>query len=152
MAVTALTAAAMLIAACSDDGPEEAVPTKDVSAGICAEGASDCDDTPDGSDQPDPDDGTAAPASTTCTDAESCQEQVTEIARRDLASALGIDVDAIVVVSAEAVAWPDACLGAAEPGTVCAQVITPGFKIVLKSGGEQYEYHTDEGSRAVLVP
>ena len=151
MAAAALTAAAMLIAACSDDGSDEAAPTNDVSAGICAEGAADCDDTPDGSDQPDPDDGTAAPTST-CTDAESCQQQVTEIARRDLASALGVDVDAIVVVSTEAVDWPDACLGAAEPGTVCAQVITPGFKIVLKSGGEQYEYHTDEGSRAVLVP
>jgi len=147
MAVTVLAAAAMLIGACSDDDPEDPAS----SAGICAEGATDCDETQDGDEEPDPDDGTLAPTGATCTDAASCQERATEIARRDLASALGVEIDAVVVVSTEAMDWPDACLGAAEPGTVCAQVITPGFKIVLENGGSEYEYHTDMGTRAVLL-
>ena len=142
----------MLIAACGDDEAEETAPTNDVSAGICAEGAADCDDTPDGNNQPDPNDGIPASTAATCTDAASCRERATEIAHRDLASALGVQVDAVIVVSIEAVDWPDACLGAAKAGTVCAQVITPGFKIVLESDGKEYEYHTDNGSRAVLVP
>jgi hypothetical protein len=41
----------------------------------------------------------------------------------------------------EAVDWPDACLGAARPGEVCATVITPGYLVVVTRGGESIEYH-----------
>ena len=154
LAVAALAAAVMLIAACGgDDDAEEVEPTSDVAAGICAEGAEDCDDTvdvtpePDATDAPEP-----VPSPEACSDAESCEDNSIEIARRDLAAQLSVEVESIAVVSSEAEQWPDACLGAAKPGTVCAQVITPGFKIVLESGGKQYEYHTDDGTRAVLLP
>jgi hypothetical protein len=30
-------------------------------------------------------------------------------------------------------------------------VITPGYRIILEANGKAYEYHTDGGSRAVLV-
>lgn len=140
----------MLIAACGDDDAEEAAPTNDVAAGICVEGATDCDDTVDGN-PPTNTSSTPPAVPEPCTDTESCRERVTEIARRDLASQLGVEVEAIAVVSSDPEQWPDACLDAAKPGTVCAQVITPGFKLVLESGGAQYEYHTDEGTRAVLL-
>jgi len=47
------------------------------------------------------------------------------------------------LVDAEAVLWPDACLDAAEPGELCAQVITPGYRIIIERGGRRTEYHAD---------
>ncbi len=47
-----------------------------------------------------------------------------------------------VLVSAERVSWPDACLGAARPGELCAQVITPGYRVTVEQGGDRIEYHT----------
>ncbi len=32
-----------------------------------------------------------------------------------------------------------------------AEVITPGFKIVLVASGESYEYHSDLGNAVTLV-
>jgi hypothetical protein len=54
----------------------------------------------------------------------------------------------VQVVSYEQEQWPDSCLGLAEPGEMCLQVITPGWSILLDAGGKRYEIHTDEtGSR-----
>ena len=61
-----------------------------------------------------------------------------------LAKELGIDSSAVTVVSSEAVEWPDACLGVTAAGEMCAQVITPGYKIVLSASGNTYTVHTDE--------
>jgi len=66
-----------------------------------------------------------------------------------LAAALGLSVDQIKLVSIEAVDWPDACLGIAQPGIVCAQVVMPGFIIVLEAQGRQYEYHTNADGSVV---
>ncbi|MEK7327989.1 MAG: hypothetical protein AAB217_22320 [Chloroflexota bacterium] len=67
-----------------------------------------------------------------------------------LADALGVPVSEIKVVSAEAVEWPDSCLGISRPNIRCAHVITPGFRVVLEANGEQYEYHTDEDGSALV--
>lgn len=73
-------------------------------------------------------------------------------ARADLAQRLNVDPSGIVVVSSEPVDWPDACLGIQSPDVMCAQVITPGYKIILEVDGKQYEYHTnDSGSTVRLV-
>jgi hypothetical protein len=45
------------------------------------------------------------------------------------------------IVSVEAVEWNDACLGAARDGEVCAQVVTPGYRVVVTQGGSRIEYH-----------
>ncbi|MFP4395225.1 MAG: hypothetical protein ACLFTI_08180 [Anaerolineales bacterium] len=62
--------------------------------------------------------------------------------------ALGEDLDVsrqeIDVVEVEFVQWSDSCLGCAGPGENCLMVITPGYRVVLESGGEQYEVHTNE--------
>ncbi len=68
-----------------------------------------------------------------------------------LSSTLGIPLDQIRIASTEAVDWPDACLGVTQAEVMCAQVITPGFKIVLEANGRPYEYHTDAGGRAVVA-
>jgi hypothetical protein len=70
---------------------------------------------------------------------------VRTLAVADLAAHLGIAVDAITVISVEQVEWSDASLGCAKPGQMYAQVVTPGYRIVLEAGGQTYEYHTGEG-------
>jgi hypothetical protein len=63
-----------------------------------------------------------------------------------------VDADAITIASVEAVDWPDACLGVSLPDVMCAQVITPGFRVVIEANGQQYEYHTDAtGGQIVLA-
>ena len=88
---------------------------------------------------------TVSPISTATNVPEGGQE-ATQAARQDLAARLEISADEIQVVSIEAVEWPDASLGCPEPGMSYAQVITPGYRIVLEAGGEEYEYHTGTSS------
>ena len=61
-----------------------------------------------------------------------------------LSGNLGLPADKITLVSTEAVDWPDDCLGVVEDGLVCAQVITPGFRVILEANGRQLEYRTNE--------
>ncbi len=64
-------------------------------------------------------------------------------AQQLLAAQLGKAVEAIRIVRTERVDWPDACLGIETPGLMCAQVITPGFRVLLEADGKRYEFHTD---------
>ncbi len=73
----------------------------------------------------------------------------TETARQDLSKRLGMSLEEIEVQSVKAVEWPDASLGCPQPGMMYAQVITPGYRILLKAGDETYEYHSDQ-KRAIL--
>lgn len=60
-----------------------------------------------------------------------------------LAQQLQLDLAQIEVVTVEAVEWPDACLGVYTADMMCAQVITPGYRVVLAVDGQEYEYHTN---------
>jgi len=77
-------------------------------------------------------------------------DPLVELAKADLADRKGIDKEDITVVSVKGVNWPDASLGCPEPGMVYAQVITPGYRIMLSHAGKTYEYHTDRSNRVVL--
>jgi hypothetical protein len=46
--------------------------------------------------------------------------------------------------------WPDASLGCPLPGMTYAQVLTPGHRVILATGGRTYEYHTDNHDRIIL--
>jgi hypothetical protein len=72
-------------------------------------------------------------------------------ARADLVSQLQLDPDTIMLVSVEAVEWPDGCLGVQTPGVMCTMVITPGYRVVLEADGKQYEYHTNETGDVVRL-
>jgi hypothetical protein len=73
-----------------------------------------------------------------------------QLAKEDLVDKLGLAPEAIQLVSVEAVDWPDASLGCPQEGMMYAQVITPGFLIVLEVEGQTYEYHTDSTDYVVL--
>jgi hypothetical protein len=68
-----------------------------------------------------------------------------------LSKNLGLDPSDIKVISVEAMEWPDACLGVTLEGIACAQVVTPGYKIVLEANGEQVEYHSNQDG-SIVVP
>lgn len=68
---------------------------------------------------------------------------VVDIAKKDLAWRLNIPVEEILLVKQEKVDWSDKSLGFPEEGMMYAQVITPGFRIILKAGDKSYEYHSD---------
>ena len=58
----------------------------------------------------------------------------------DAADLLRIPVDEITVEYIETKQWPDSCLGLAQPDEGCADVVTPGFLVVL---GDGFSYRTD---------
>lgn len=64
---------------------------------------------------------------------------------------MGIPSHEISLVSAEAVDWPDACLGVSNPDELCAQVITPGYRIILGRLDKQYEFHTDRSGQNIRL-
>ena len=61
-----------------------------------------------------------------------------------LSENLGLTANKIALVSTEAVDWPDDCLGVVDEWLDCAQVITPGFRVLLEANGRQVEYRTNE--------
>jgi hypothetical protein len=73
-------------------------------------------------------------------------------ARIYLSTRLNIDAKEIKVTKEDTKVWSNACLDVAEPGVVCAQVITPGYEITLEARGTEYKYRTNNtGSKVVAV-
>ncbi|HAV76191.1 MAG TPA: hypothetical protein DCX53_02445 [Anaerolineae bacterium] len=65
-----------------------------------------------------------------------------------LSENLGLSINDITVRESKSTEFSDACLGVVMQDVLCAQVITPGYIILLEAGDIQYEYHTSEdGSR-----
>ena len=55
------------------------------------------------------------------------------------------------VTKIEPVNWPDSCLGAAQPGEFCSQVITPGYRLTVEINGTSYELHSNGGDQIRLA-
>lgn len=60
-----------------------------------------------------------------------------------LAARLSVDPGAIEVATFEPVDWPDACLGVPRDGELCAESVTPGWRVDLVIDGREHEAHTD---------
>lgn len=68
--------------------------------------------------------------------------EVTNRVLQFLNQRLDQDVQELQVQEVEQVEWPDACLGMPEEDEVCAQVVTPGYRILVEIDDQQYELHT----------
>jgi len=69
------------------------------------------------------------------------------LAVQDLAARLPIPVEQIRLVSQRAVEWPSSALGCPQPDRMYMTVLTPGYHIVLETGGATYHYHSgDQGA------
>ncbi|MEX1019907.1 MAG: hypothetical protein WDZ49_09630 [Litorilinea sp.] len=68
---------------------------------------------------------------------------------------LQVEADAISIAAVEAIEWPDACLGVPNPAELCAQMITPGYRVVLEvTLGDtvaEYVYHTDATGNSIRL-
>ncbi len=66
-----------------------------------------------------------------------------------LAREVGCAPGEIEVVDVTPVTWPDSSLGCPVPGMMYLQVLTPGYRIRLLHGGQEYLMHTDRGKHAM---
>lgn len=80
------------------------------------------------------------------------QEEALQQARADLAKRLKLTPEEVSVVSVQAVEWSNAAIGCPEPSIAYAEVITPGYKIVLKAQGKTYTYHAGGGKVVLCQP
>jgi hypothetical protein len=72
-------------------------------------------------------------------------------AQEFMAAELGVALGDVQVVSVEAAEFSDACLGLGGPDELCAQVITPGWIVMVDVDGQMYEIHTDQTGQQVRL-
>jgi len=77
--------------------------------------------------------------------------QLIERAKAEVADLARSSAASVQVVSVEGVDWSDSSLGCPKAGMMYAQVITPGYKIVLEAAGRTYEFHTTQNPEGPLV-
>jgi hypothetical protein len=73
-----------------------------------------------------------------------------EKAKADLVQQFDIRADQIQVVDARAVTWPDTSLGCPQPAQAYAQVLTPGYWVLLEADSQKYPYHADQAEQLIL--
>jgi hypothetical protein len=76
-------------------------------------------------------------------------DETVRAARTDAARRTGLAPEAIELVSAERVTWPDGSLGCPKPGMAYPQALVPGYRIRLHGAGGMLDYHA--GMRGSLV-
>jgi hypothetical protein len=96
-------------------------------------------------DQDEADDET--PGMATPVDAAVVEPIVAAIARE-----LNVATGEVSVISVTPQVWPDSSLGCPQPDTLYAQVLTPGYQVMVDVSGEQIEFHTDERGTVVRCP
>lgn len=69
------------------------------------------------------------------------EEQAVALAKQEVARHLGSDKGPFAVVKAERVTWSDASLGCPRKGMMYAQVLTPGYQVILRVGDVEYDVH-----------
>jgi len=62
----------------------------------------------------------------------------------DLAQKIGVDGTTIQVLRSEAIIWNDGSLGCPKPGEFYTQALVNGYRVVLKAGDKEYDYHAAE--------
>jgi hypothetical protein len=67
---------------------------------------------------------------------------IVDLVLQDAAAELGVEPSALTVSAIEAADWPGASLGCPEEGGVYAQIVSPGYRILVTDGVATLEYHT----------
>ena len=73
-------------------------------------------------------------------------QNLIEKAREDLAKRLSISLDLVTIVDARDVTWPNSSMGCPQPGMVYADVLTPGYLIILHATDQDFEYHAGKNA------
>ncbi len=93
----------------------------------------------------------ASPTTTPPAATPTAEPAAVEAVRRELADRLGVAASRLKAVSVEPVAWPDASLGCPQEGYAYAQVVTPGYRVVMEHDGQRYTYHTNATASLVVT-
>ena len=78
-----------------------------------------------------------------------------EIVRTAIADLRGRlnDGDAeIEVVSVDEVDWPDGSIGCPQPGMGYTQALLPGYRVRLRAGRREFDYHASARGQWILCP
>lgn len=76
-------------------------------------------------------------------------QSLIEKAKENLAQRLSISSSQIDLMSATEVVWPNSSLGCPQEGMVYADVLTPGYLILLNANNMDYEYHASKGTEVI---
>ncbi|BAU41875.1 hypothetical protein [Leptolyngbya sp. O-77] len=68
-----------------------------------------------------------------------------------LAEKTGLSTAQMTLSNVSPQTWNNACLGAAEPDEVCAEVMTPGYRVTVSTPQGKYHVHTDQSGSRVRV-
>ena len=79
-------------------------------------------------------------------------QSTVETAFANAAKRTGIARSALVLVSAEAVTWPDGSLGCPRPGQTYTQAQVPGYRIRIQAGAKTLDYHANAHDYMILCP
>jgi heat shock protein HslJ len=72
-------------------------------------------------------------------------------AQQWLAAQLNLAVEQVKITAVEQAEWTDSCLGLGRLNESCAQVITPGWRVVFEINGQPYEVRTDETGSTIRL-
>ncbi|NDJ17077.1 hypothetical protein [Myxacorys almedinensis] len=70
---------------------------------------------------------------------------------RDITRRSGVSRQALQVVSVEPRTWQDGCLGLADSGTLCTQVLVPGWRVQVKADNQTWVYRSDRKGTVVKL-
>lgn len=79
-------------------------------------------------------------------------EKYVSLAKKDLASRLGVEADKITLVKTAEMLWLNAALGCPRAGQFYPPGRVPGFQIWLDVEGNEYIYNTDFNGTVMLCP
>ena len=66
---------------------------------------------------------------------------------KEIANLASVPTDAVTILSAEAVTFPNGGLGCPVPGMAYTQVLVDGYKIVAEAAGTTYDYRGSGAGR-----
>jgi hypothetical protein len=72
-------------------------------------------------------------------------EDAIAMAKADLSKRLSIGLELIDVIASEECTWGDSSLGFPDPGMSYAQILTTGYRVVLRAAGGTFEYRLGDG-------
>jgi hypothetical protein len=79
-------------------------------------------------------------------------EATVDAALADAAKRTGLNRVDLKVLSAEAVTWSDGSLGCPEPGMMYTQALVPGYRVRIRAGGNELDYHAGPTGAPALCP
>lgn len=145
--IAVLMVALALLAGCAPKGAVDVTPTGGPGSAVTPETPGPTpEETPEDTPEPSP---TSSPPAEPEVPADA--KAAVAWAREDLASRLAVSEGAIELVSIEAVEWRDSSLGCPQPGQMYLQVITPGYRFVLRADSTTYEYHSARGADQAIL-